>query len=221
MTAFWALVQRDLRLALRQGGATMLVLMFFVLAITLFPLGVGPAPEVLTRIAAGVLWVAALLSALMSLERLFQADFADGTLDLLALGRLPMPMVVLAKALAHWLTTGLPLTLVGPLLALALSLPVEALPAAWLAMALGTPCLTLLGAIGAALTVGIRRGGPLLALLVLPLYIPTLIFGAAAVDAAAFGLSPAPHLLLLAAVLCVALALAPWAAAAALRLALE
>ena len=157
----------------------------------------------------------------MSLERLFQADFADGTLDLLALGRLPMPMAVLAKALAHWLTAGLPLTLVGPPLALALALPVEALPAAWLAMALGTPCLTLLGAIGAALTVGIRRGGPLLALLVLPLYIPTLIFGSAAVDAAAFGLSPAPHLLLLAATLCVALVLAPWAAAAALRLALE
>lgn len=221
MTAFAALVRRDLRLAMRQGGATMLVLVFFVLAITLFPLGVGPAPETLTRIAPGVLWVAALLAALMSLERLFQSDFADGTLDLLALGRLPMPAVVLAKALAHWLATGLPLTLFGPPLALALALPVEALGAAWLALALGTPCLTLLGAIGAALTVGMRRSGPLLALLVLPLYIPTLIFGAAAVDAAAFGLSAGPHLLLLAAVLCVALVLAPWAAAAALRLALE
>ncbi|MFC3227109.1 heme exporter protein CcmB [Marinibaculum pumilum] len=221
MAAFRALVQRDLRLAVRQGGATVLVLIFFVLAVTLFPLGVGPAPEVLSRIAPGVLWVAALLSALMSLERLFQADFADGTLDILALGRLPMPVVVLAKALAHWLTAGLPLTLLGPPLALSLALPVEALGAAWIAMALGTPCLTLLGAIGAALTVGVRRGGPLLALLVLPLYIPTLIFGAAAVDAAAFGLAAVPHLLLLGATLCVALVLAPWAAAAALRLSLE
>jgi len=221
MTAFWALVRRDLLLALRQGGATVLVLLFFVLAIVLFPLGVGPAPDTLSRIAPGVLWVAALLAALMSLDRLFQADFSDGSLDLLALGRLPLPAVVLAKALAHWLTAGLPLTLFGPILALALALPVEALPATWAALALGTPCLTLLGAIGAALTVGVRRGGPLLALLVLPLYIPTLIFGAAAVDAAAFGLSPLPHLLLLGATLCIALALAPWAAAAALRLALE
>jgi heme exporter protein B len=194
---------------------------FFVLVVLLFPLGVGPEAAILARIAAGVLWVAALLAALLSLDRLFQADYEDGSLDLLLLAPLPTSLVVLAKCVAHWLVTGLPLAIVAPLLAVLLQLEVAALPTLVLAMLLGTPILSLIGGIGAALTVGVRRGGVLLSLLVLPLFIPALIFGAAAVEAAATGLSPAPHLLILAALLFAALALAPWAAAAALRLAAE
>jgi heme exporter protein B len=220
VSAFVVLVARDLRLALRQGGDTAMVVAFFVLTVILFPFGVGPEPELLQRIAAGIVWVTALLAALLSLERLFQGDYEDGSLEALALLPLPLEAQVLAKCVAHWLVTGLPLTLVAPLLALLLHLDAAGYPALMLGMALGTPVLSLLGAVGAALCLGARRGGVLL-LLVLPLYIPVLIFGVAAVEAEIGGFAARPHLLLLAALLILALALVPFAAAGALRQALE
>jgi heme exporter protein B len=221
MSAFVAVLRRDLQLAFRQGSAISLTVMFFVITVTLFPLGVGPEPAILARIAAGVLWVAALLSAMLSLDRLFQADYEDGSLDLLALSPLPLELTVLAKVIAHWLTGGLPLVVIAPVLALALNLPAAAIPALLAAMLLGTPVLSLLGAIGAGLTVGVRRGGVLLSLLVLPLYIPVLIFGVAAIEAAVGGFGVRPHLLILGAFFFAALMLSPIAASAALRLALE
>jgi heme exporter protein B len=221
VTPFLALVARDLRLALRQGGDAAMVVAFFVLTVVLFPFGVGPEPELLQRIAAGVVWVTALLAALLSLERLFQADYEDGSLETLALLPMPLEAQVLAKCLAHWLTTGLPLILVAPLLALVLHLDSAGYPALIAGMSLGTPILSLIGAVGAALSVGARRGGVLLSLLVLPLYIPVLIFGVAAVEAEIAGFGARPHLLLLAALLVLAIGLVPFAAAAALRLALE
>lgn len=221
MSGLLAIVNRDLRIAARQGSATLLVVVFFMLTVSLFPLGVGPEPGVLARIAAGVVWVAALLASLIALDRLFQADFEDGSLELIALSGLPLELVVLAKALAHWLTSGLPLLLVSPLLALVLQLPDEGYLALLAAMALGTPSLSLIGGIGAALTVNVRRGGVLLSLLVLPFYVPVLIFGVSTVEAAITGLAVKAHLLILLAGFCGAIALAPWATAAALRLALE
>ncbi|HZB91394.1 MAG TPA: heme exporter protein CcmB [Stellaceae bacterium] len=221
MSAFRLLAARDLRLALRQGGDTAMVVGFFVLTIVLFPFGVGPEPALLTRIAAGILWVTALLAALLSLERLFQADWEDGSLEALALMPLPLEAQVLAKCLAHWLVTGLPLTLVAPLLGLLLHLEPAGYGVLVLSLLVGTPSLSLVGAIGAALSLGARRGGVLLSLLVLPLYIPILIFGVAAVEASIGGFSARPHLLLLGAFLAGALPLAPLAAAAALRQALE
>jgi heme exporter protein B len=218
---FAALVARDLRLALRQGSDSATVLMFFVLAVVMFPLGVGPEPNILSRISAGVIWVMALFAALLSLERLFLADHEDGSLDLLALAPLPLELVVLAKVAAHWLTTGLPLLLAAPVLALSLRMEADGIAVLVLALLLGTPTLSLIGAIGAALTLGTRRGGVLLPLLVLPLYIPVLIFGVGAVDAAVAALPPRPHLLMLGALLLAALPLAPWASAAALRQALD
>ncbi|HUZ75780.1 MAG TPA: heme exporter protein CcmB [Stellaceae bacterium] len=219
--SFRCLVARDLRLAFRQGGDAAMVAAFFVLTVILFPFGVGPGPELLQRIAPGVVWVTALLAALLSLERLFLADYEDGSLEALALMKLPLEVQVVAKCLAHWLVTGLPLTLLAPLLALLLHLEAGGYVALVAGMALGTPTLSLIGAIGAALTLGARRGGVLLSLLVLPLYIPVLIFGVAACEAAAAGLAARPHLLLLAAFFALALALAPFAAAAGLRQALE
>jgi heme exporter protein B len=221
MTKFFLLVARDLRLALRQGGDAAMVIGFFVLTVILFPFGVGPEPQLLQRIAPGIIWVTALLAALLSLERLFQADYEDGSLEALVLLPLPLEAQVLAKCLAHWLVTGLPLTLVAPLLGLLLHLDLAGYPALILGMALGTPILSLLGAIGAALSLGARRGGVLLSLMVLPLYIPVLIFGVAAVEAESAGLAARPHLLLLAALLLAALALVPFAAAGALRQAVE
>jgi heme exporter protein B len=221
VSAFLLLVRRDLRLALRQGGDAAMVLAFFVLAVILFPFGVGPEPAVLTRIAAAIVWVTALLAALLSLDRLFAADYEDGSLEGLALMPLPLEFQVLAKALAHWLTTGLPLTIVAPLLGLLLHLDRAGYPALIAGMALGTPSLSLIGAIGAALTLGARRGGVLLSLLVLPLFIPVLIFGVGAVEAAIIGMPARPHLLLLLALLLAAIPLTPLAAAAALRQALE
>jgi heme exporter protein B len=215
------LVRRDLRLALRQGGDAAMVIAFFVVAVTLFPLGVGPEPGILQRIAPGILWVTALLAALLSLERLFLADYEDGSLEALALMPLPLEAQVLAKTLAHWLTTGLPLTVVAPLLALLLHLDRAGYGALELGLVLGTPSLSLIGAVGAALTLGARRGGVLLSLLVLPLYIPVLIFGVGAIEAQITGLNPRPHLLLLLALLLAAIPLAPVAAAAALRQAVE
>lgn len=221
MSAFWAIVERDLRLGLGAQGAALTTLLFFVLAISLFPLGVGPEPQLLARISAGVIWVAALLAAQLSLDRLFQADYEDGTLDLLARAPLPLTLTIAAKLLAHWLGTGLPLALISPLLAIMLQMDAEALPVLLLALLLGTPSLSLIGGIGAALTLGARRGAVLVPLLTLPLLIPVLIFGVGAVEAAAFGLSASPHLLLLGAFLALALVLSPFAAAAAVKLALE
>ena len=221
MSAFRLLVLRDLRLAFRQGGDAAMVVGFFVLTVILFPFGVGPEPELLSRIAAGILWVTALLAALLSLERLFQADWEDGSLEALALMPLPLEAQVLAKCLAHWLVTGLPLAIVAPLLGLLLQLDSAGYPVLVATLLLGTPTLSLIGAVGASLSLGARRGGVLLSLLVLPLYIPILIFGVAGIEAATAGLGARPHLLLLGALLAAALPLAPVAAAAALRQALE
>ena len=221
MTGFMHLVRRDIRLAMRQGSGTYWTLMFFLLTITLFPLGVGPEQAILGRIATGVVWVAALLAAMLSLDRLFQADYEDGSLELLALAPVPMEIIVLAKCTAHWITTGLPLAIASPIMGMMLNMD----PAGFLILAggmlLGTPVLSLIGAIGASLTVGVRRGGVLLSLLVLPLYVPTLILGVIAVDEGVNGLGAQPHLLLLTAMLLGAIALAPWASAAALRLNME
>ncbi len=221
MSRFLRLVARDLRLALRQGSDATIAVMFFVLCVVLFPFGVGPEPNILARIAAGVIWVAALLASLLSLERLFQTDYEDGSLELLSLSSLPLEAAVLAKTLAHWLVTGVPLIVAAPLLAVLLNMDAEGFGVLVLTLTLGTPILSLIGSIGAALTLGARRGGVLLSLLILPLYIPVLIFGAGAIDAAINGLTPRPHLLLLAGILAAALPLAPWAGAAALRQAVE
>ena len=214
------LVHREVRLAVRQGMDSLMAIVFFVLACVLFPLGVGPEPQTLTRIAPGIICVAALLAALLSLERLFQADYDDGSLEQMALSSLPLAVVVLAKVMAHWLTTGLPLIVAAPLLAVLLQLDGHAYAALLAALALATPSLSLIGAVGAALVLGARRAGVLLTLLILPLYIPLLIFAVAAIDAATFGLPVRPHLLLLGGIALAALVLAPWTAAAALRQAL-
>ncbi len=221
MTGFAAIVRRDLRLALRQGSDSTMVVMFFVLTCVLFPFGVGPEPNILARIAPGVIWVAALLASMLALERLFLADYEDGSLELLATAPPPLEFVVAAKILAHWLTTGLPLLIATPLLAILLNLPSEGFQVLIATLLLGTPTLSLIGAIGAALILGARRGGVLLSLLVLPLYIPVLIFGVGAVDAVIGGFPARTHVLVLSGILAVALPLAPFAAAAALRQALE
>lgn len=218
---FWAVVVRDIKLAWSQGGTGTMAVSFFLIAVTLFPFGVGPEPQTLARIAAGVIWVVALLACLLSLDRLFQADFEDGSLDDLALSPIGMIGISCAKTLAHWLSTILPLVVVAPVLAMLMHLPNEAY--AWLVVSLliGTPALSLFGAIGAALTVAVRRGGVLMSLLVLPLYIPTLIFGVGAIDAVTLSSDPAPHLALLGAVTLVGLVVSPFATAAALRVSLE
>ena len=221
MSAFAQLVARDLRLALRQRADAGMVVLFFVLTASMFPFAVGPGSSLLARLAPGVIWVTALLAVLLSLERLFLADYEDGSLELLALAPLPLEATVLAKALAHWLTTGLPLVVAAPLLAMLYNMDAAGLPMLVLAMALGSPSLSLIGAVGAALTLGARRGGVLIPLLVLPLNIPVLIFGVAAIDAALAGLSARPHLLFLGALFLVSLVTAPLAGAAALRQALE
>ena len=212
-----ALLIRELRLATRAGGGFGLGLGFFLVLVILIPLGVGPEPATLARIAPGVLWVGALLACLLSLDRLFALDREDGALELIATAPVPLESVVAVKALAHWLTTGLPLTLAAPLLGILLHLPGPA--AVWLvlSLALGTPALSLIGAFGAALTVGLKRGGLLLSLLVLPLYVPTLIFGAQVVIRGAEGLGATTPLALLGAITAGSAALLPFAAAWALR----
>jgi len=212
-----ALLIRDLRLAFRAGGGFGLGLAFFLLVAVLVPLGVGPEGATLARIAPGILWVGALLSCLLSLDRIFALDFEDGSLDLLATSPIPLEGVVAIKALAHWLVTGLPLTLVAPVLGVLLNLPGPGYGWLVVSLALGTPALSVIGAFGAALTVGIKRGGLLLSLLVLPLYVPTLIFGAEVVKRGAAGLEPQVPLLLLAGITAGTLALLPFAAAAAIR----
>lgn len=221
MRPYLSLFRREVLLAVRQGGEIGLALGFFVLAVVLFPLGVGPEAEMLRRIGAGIVWVAALLAAVLSLDRLFATDYADGSLDLLALSAMPLEGAVVAKCAAHWVTTGLPLTLISPFLALLVDLDAGAIPILALGLLLGTPALSLLGAVAAALTLGSRRPGVLSSLIVLPLYLPVLIFGAGAVEAGITGGGARPHLLLLGAFSLAALPLAPVAAAAALRQALD
>lgn len=220
MKAFLAVLVRELRLTFRQGADAVTALLFFVLAIVLFPLGIGAELQILAYVATGLVWVTALLAALLSLERLFVADYEDGGLDQLALAPLPLEMVVLAKALAHWLTTGLPLLIVAPPLATFLGMGEHGLPMLVAALALGTPSLSLIGGVCAALTLGARRGGVLLPILVLPLYIPVLVFGTATVTAALDGFDPSPNLMILGGLLLGAVVLAPWACAAAVRQAL-
>jgi len=212
-----ALLLRDLRLAVRAGGGFGLSLAFFLIVVVLVPFAVGSEAATLARIAPGVLWVAALLATLLSLDRLFALDQEDGSLPLLATAPLPLEGVALVKAVAHWLTTGLPLTLAAAPLGVLLGLPGVAMPWLVLTLALGTPALSIIGTFGAALTVGIRRGGLLLSLLVLPLYVPTLIFGAEAARRGAGGLDAATPLLMLGGITLGALALLPFAAGAALR----
>ena len=221
MTPLFGLFWCELRLSLRQGGDFGLVLGFFVLAVLLFPFGVGPEPELLGRIGAGIIWVAALLAAVLSLDRLFAVDHADGGLDLIALSPAPLELIVLAKGAAHWVTTGLPLSVVSPLLALLVDLDPSAIPVLTFGLLIGTPALSLLGAIAAALSLGARRPGILVSLLVLPLYLPVLIFGTGAVEAVLAAEGARAHLLLLGAASLAALPLAPFAAAAALRQALD
>jgi heme exporter protein B len=221
MAGFIGLFRRDLRLALRQSGDTGLVLGFFVLAVVLFPLGVGPEPAILRRIGAGIVWVAALLAALLSLDRLFEADYQDGGLDLLVLSSLPVELAVLAKCAAHWVATGLPLALISPFLALLVDLDPGAILVLSSSLLIGTPALSLIGSVAAALSLGARRQGAVLSILVLPLYVPPLVFGAGAVEASVAGQGGRAYLLILAALSLAALAFCPWASAAALRQALE
>lgn len=217
MSGFIALLQRDLRLSFRAGGGAALALAFFAAVVTLVPLGIGPDLKLLARIAGGVLWVSAVLAALLALDRLFQADFEDGSLDLIALSPLSLEAVALAKLIAHWLATGLPLTFLAALMAVLYGLPVAATGALMLSLAIGTPAISAIGAIGAALTLSIRRGGLILPLIVLPLAAPAVIFGSGAVLAALDG-QASGALFLLSAFSLLSLALSPFAAAAAVRL---
>jgi len=216
-----AVARRDLQLALRRRADLASVLFFFVIVVSLFPLGIGPDPVLLKKLAPGILWVAALLATMLSLPRLFADDHHDGTLEQLALAPYPLGVAVTGKVIAHWLVSGLPLALLAPILGLQFDLDGEALAVLTLALLIGTPALSGIGAIGAALTLGLRGGGILLSLLVLPLYIPTLIFGAGAVEASVSGLATDGHFSLLAALTLASLGFAPWAAAAALKIALE
>ena len=212
-----ALLRRDLRLAVRAGGGFGLGLSFFLIVVVLIPFGVGPETNLLGRIAPGVLWVAALLACLLSLDRMFALDFEDGSLDLLATSPLPLEGIITVKAVAHWLTTGLPLVLATPVFALLMSLPSSGYLALMVSLLLGTPALSIIGAFGAALTVGIKRGGLLLSLLVLPLYVPTLIFGAEVARRGAEGQPYTTALLMLSGISLAALALLPIASAAVLK----
>jgi heme exporter protein B len=220
MKNFLLLLRRDLRIAYRQGTDTLAALLFFVVAGSLFPLAIGPDPATLGRLAPGIVWIAALLAALLPLERLFAADLEDGALDQLALSGLPLSALIGAKIAVHWLTTGLPLVFIAAPLSLMLALRAEALGVLLLGLVMGTLALSLFGTMASAILLGARRGGVLMPLLVLPLAVPVLIFGTAAVDAVQWGLSPAAHLALLLAVLLLAALIAPWAGAAALRAAL-
>ena len=216
-----SVVARDLLVVMRHKGDAINTVLFFVLVTSLFPLGIGPEPALLRAIGPGVVWVAALLASLLALSRLFSADYADGTLEQLLLTPQPFGVMVAGKILAHWLVTGFPLVLVAPLLGLQFGLGSEAEAVLVASLALGTPVLSLLGGLAAALTLGLRAGAVLVPLIVLPLCVPVLIFGAGAVDAAAAGLSAMPHLSLLGAYLLPCALFGPWAAAAAIRIALE
>jgi len=219
--ALAAVIRRDLLLALRRKSDVLTTLFFFVIVVSLFPLGIGPEMAMLRKIAPGVLWVAALLATMLSLPRLFAADHADGTLEQMALSAMPLGVLVAGKIVAHWLLSGLPLALLAPVLGLQFDLETDALAILIVSLLIGTPALSGIGAIGAALTLGLRGGGVLLSLLTLPLYIPALIFGAGAVEAEISGLGAAGHLSLLAALLTLSTFFAPWATTAALRIAME
>ena len=218
MSAFAAVVRRDLILAVRHRAEALNPLLFFLIVVSLVPLGASPRRELLELVAPGMLWIGALLAALLSLERMFRTDFEDGSLELMLISPHPLPLIVLAKIVAHWLVTGLPLLAATPLIALLLGLPGRSLAVLLATLALGTPALSAVGAIGVALTVGLRRGGMLLSLLVLPLYVPVLVFAAGAVAAAAGGLPALGQLYVLGALAALSLSLSPFAAAAALRI---
>ncbi len=211
---------RDVLQAWRRRADWLTTFFFFIIVVSLFPLGVGPEPSILRVIAPGILWVAALLASMLALPRVFASDYADGTLEQLTLAPQPLSLLVLSKILAHWLLTGLPLVVMGPVLGLQFGMPPDMLPVLFYSLLLGTPCLSLIGAIGAGLTLGVRGSG-VVALLVLPLYIPVLIFGAGAVEAVGVGTAPGGHLSLLGAVLMISLVVSPLASAAAVRVALE
>lgn len=211
------IIRRELLIAFRRQADIFNPLWFFIIVITLFPLSIGPDPSLLSRIAPGIVWVAALLSALLSLERLFRDDYQDGSLEQMMLMPVPLPVVVISKVLAHWLLTGVPLILISPLLAILLSLDMNTWISVVLTLLLGTPTLSFIGAIGVALTVGLQKGGVLLSLLVLPLYIPILIFATSAIDAASLGIAYNGQLAILAAMFMGALTLTPFAISAALR----
>jgi heme exporter protein B len=217
----FVLMRRELMLAMRRRGDVLTVLFFFVIVASLFPLGVGPDPKLLRLMGGGVVWVAALLAAMLSLGRMFASDYADGTLEQLVLTPTPPVVWITGKILAHWLVSGVPLILVAPVLGVQFGLSNEALGVLVLSLLLGTPVLSLIGAIGAALTLGLRGGGVLVSLLVLPLYIPVLIFGAGAVDGAMSGLGSEAHLSLLGSILILSFMLTPWAVSAALRISIE
>jgi heme exporter protein B len=217
---FW-IIRRDLLLAMRRRSDVLTTLFFFIIVVSLFPLGVGPEMNMLRTMAPGVVWVAALLASMLSLGRMFASDHLDGTLEQMLLSPQSLSMLVLGKALAHWLVTGVPLVLMAPVLGIQYDLPGEALLVLTASLLLGTPVLSLIGAIGAALTLGLRGGGVLVSLLVLPLYIPVLIFGAGAVEASAAGLGAGAHMSLLGAFLLASVVLAPWTAGASLRISIE
>lgn len=215
------IVIRDLTLAWRRRADVLSTLFFFVIVVSLFPLGIGPETQLLRTIAPGVVWVAALLASMLSLGRLFANDYSDGTLEQMLLTPQPLFLVVLAKVLAHWIVSEIPLVLIAPLIGIQFDLSSDTLLILFVSLLIGTPILSLIGAIGAALTLGLRGGGVLIALLILPLYIPVLIFGAGAVDASIMSAQVAPNLYLLGALLVLALVFSPWATAAALRISLE
>jgi len=218
---FIKVLRRELKIAFRKSAEIINPLWFFIIVITLFPLGLGPEPQLLARIAPGIVWVAALLASLLSLERLFRDDFLDGTLEQLVLLPSPLPLTVVGKVCAHWVVTGLPLLILSPVIALLLSLDFNTWKAVALTLLLGTPTLSFIGAIGVALTVGLRKGGVLLSLLVLPLYIPVLIFSTGAIDAASMGMPLGGYLAILGAMLAGSATLAPFATAAALRVSIH
>ncbi|MDR0806749.1 MAG: heme exporter protein CcmB [Enterobacteriaceae bacterium] len=218
---FFPVLHRELKIAFRKGSEIINPLWFFLIVITLFPLSIGPEPQLLARIAPGIVWVAALLASLLSLERLLRDDFLDGSLEQLMLLPVPLPMTILAKVCAHWLLTGLPLIILSPLVALLLSFDFATWQAVMLTLLLGTPTLSFIGAIGVSLTVGLRKGGILLSLLILPLYIPVLIFATSAIDAASMALPINGYLAILGAILAGTATLAPFAASAALRVSVQ
>ena len=219
--AFAAIVRRDLVLAMRRRSEIANPVLFFILVITLFPLGIGAQPKLLQAIAPGIIWVSALLATMLSLDSLFRSDFDDGSLEQILLRPYPTSILVLGKITAHWLTTGLPLLIVAPLLAVFLGMPNQALSVLLLTLLLGTPVLSLIGAVGVALTVGLRRGGMILSLLVLPLYVPVLIFASNAVEMASSGLPVTAQINILISMLLIALVLAPWPTAAALKMSIN
>jgi len=219
--ALIAVIRKDITLALRRMTDVLTTLFFFVIVVSLFPLGVGPEMDTLREIAPGVIWVAALLASMLALEHLFSGDYSDGSLEQLLLVPQPLSILVMGKVLAHWLVSGAPLVLMAPILGVLLGLSVDALEVLMVTLLLGTPVMSLIGAVGSALTLGVRSRGVLLALLVLPLYIPVLIFGAGAVEASVSGLGANAHVSLLGALLVLAICFAPWATAAALKISME